>query len=188
MVNIQMWGPASDPRFRTSGSLSGSHWFVLVLMPPKKVLTCTAGHSHLTHRLRSKAVLLIVHSHYPRILLNTDSDQYGRGLKFCILTSSRLMPKPLVCGPHFKDKSQVLLLVAKSCLTLAIAWTVAPVRLLCLWDFPGKNAGVGCHFLHQGSSQPRNRTCTSCLTGRFFTTEPPGKPWCLGNSDSLGLE
>ena len=21
---------------------------------------------------------------------------------------------------------------------------------LCLWDFPGKNAGVGCHFLHQG--------------------------------------
>ena len=119
-------------------------------MPPKKVLTCTAGHSHLTHRLRSKAVLLIVHSHYPRILLNTDSDQYGRGLKFCILTSSRLMPKPLVCGPHFKDKSQVLLLVAKSCLTLAIAWTVAPVRLLCLWDFPGKNAGVGCHFLHQG--------------------------------------
>ena len=38
MVNIQMWGPASDPRFRTSGSLSGSHWFVLVLMPPRKYL------------------------------------------------------------------------------------------------------------------------------------------------------
>ena len=76
----------------------------------KKVLTCTAGHSHLTHRLRPKAVLLIVHSHYPRILLNTDSDQYGRGLKFCILTSSRLMPKPLICGLYFKDKSQVLLL------------------------------------------------------------------------------
>ena len=25
-----------------------------------------------------------------------------------------------------------------------------PVRLLCLWDSPGKNAGVGCHFLLQG--------------------------------------
>ena len=25
-----------------------------------------------------------------------------------------------------------------------------PVRLLCLWDFPGKNIGVGCHFLLQG--------------------------------------
>ena len=23
-------------------------------------------------------------------------------------------------------------------------------RLLCPWDFPGKNAGVGCHFLLQG--------------------------------------
>ena len=26
-----------------------------------------------------------------------------------------------------------------------------------------------------GSSRPRNRTCVSCLAGRFFTTEPPGK-------------
>ena len=22
-----------------------------------------------------------------------------------------------------------------------------PIRLLCPWDFPGKNAGVGCHLL-----------------------------------------
>ena len=27
-------------------------------------------------------------------------------------------------------------------------------KLLCPWDFPGKNAGVGCPFLLQGSSQP----------------------------------
>ena len=32
-------------------------------------------------------------------------------------------------------------LVTKSCLTL--------VRPLCLWDSPGKNAGMGCHFLLQ---------------------------------------
>ena len=25
-------------------------------------------------------------------------------------------------------------------------WTVA-CQILCPWDFPGKNAGVGCHFL-----------------------------------------
>ena len=31
----------------------------------------------------------------------------------------------------------------------ATLWTVAP-RLLCLWDSPGKNTGVCCHFLHQG--------------------------------------
>ena len=29
------------------------------------------------------------------------------------------------------------------------SWTVA-YRLLCPWDFPGKNTGVGCHFLLQG--------------------------------------
>ena len=25
-----------------------------------------------------------------------------------------------------------------------------PVKLLCPWDFPGKNTGEGCHFLLQG--------------------------------------
>ena len=25
------------------------------------------------------------------------------------------------------------------------------LRILCLWDFPGKNTGVGCHFLIQGN-------------------------------------
>ena len=27
---------------------------------------------------------------------------------------------------------------------------IQPARLLCPWDFPGKNAGVGCHSLLQG--------------------------------------
>ena len=31
----------------------------------------------------------------------------------------------------------------------ATPWTVA-TRFLCPWDFPGKNTGVGCHFLLQG--------------------------------------
>ena len=25
-----------------------------------------------------------------------------------------------------------------------------PARLLCPWNFPGENTGVGCHFLLQG--------------------------------------
>ena len=37
-------------------------------------------------------------------------------------------------------------LVAKSCLTPG-----KPTRLLCPWDFPGKNTGVGCHYLFQGT-------------------------------------
>ena len=27
-----------------------------------------------------------------------------------------------------------------------------PTRLLCPWDFPSKNTGMGCHFLLQGTS------------------------------------
>ena len=30
-----------------------------------------------------------------------------------------------------------------------ILWTAA-ARLLCPWDFPGKNTAVGCHFFLQG--------------------------------------
>ena len=37
----------------------------------------------------------------------------------------------------------------QSCLTLCNLWTVA-TSLLCPWDFPGKNTGVGCHALFQG--------------------------------------
>jgi len=28
-------------------------------------------------------------------------------------------------------------------------WTVYPAKLLCPWDFSGKNTEVGCHFLLQ---------------------------------------
>ena len=59
-------------------------------------------------------------------------------------------------------------LVARSCPTLAIPWTVA-TRLLCPQDLPGKNAGVGCHFHLQGIVRIRNRTQVSCTAGRFFT-------------------
>ena len=35
--------------------------------------------------------------------------------------------------------------------------------------FPDKNTGVGCHFLLQGSSWPRDRTRVSWTPGRLFT-------------------
>ena len=40
-------------------------------------------------------------------------------------------------------------LVTNSCTTLVIPWTVACQASLS-WDSPGKNTGVGCHFLLQG--------------------------------------
>ena len=39
----------------------------------------------------------------------------------------------------------------------------------CPWNSPGKNTAVGCYFLLQGSSQPRNWTHTSCIAGRLCT-------------------
>ena len=50
-------------------------------------------------------------------------------------------------------------------------------RLLCLWGLPGKNTGVGCHFLLQRIfSTPEIGPTSPALAGGFSTTEPPGKP------------
>ena len=57
----------------------------------------------------------------------------------------------------------------------ATPWT----GLLCLWNFPGKNIGVACHFLLQGIflTQESNPYLWSLLHWQaVFTTEPPGKP------------
>ena len=43
--------------------------------------------------------------------------------------------------------------VAKSCPTLLWRHGLYPARLLCPWDFPGKNTRVGCHFFFQGIFQ-----------------------------------
>ena len=49
-------------------------------------------------------------------------------------------------------------------------WT--PARLVCLWNFLGKNMGVVAISLSRGFS----KGIEPALAGRFFTTEPPGKP------------
>ena len=41
-----------------------------------------------------------------------------------------------------------------------------PARLLCLWNFPGKNSGAGCHFILQGISLTQGSTpnlLVSCI-------------------------
>ena len=60
-------------------------------------------------------------------------------------------------------------LCAQSCLTL---WPheLYPTRLLCPRDFPGKNTGVGCHFLLQGIflTQGLNPSLLYLLHCRWF--------------------
>ena len=55
--------------------------------------------------------------------------------------------------------------MVKSCFFLL------PVRLLCPWDFPGKNTGRGCHFLLQG----------------IFPTQGSNQPLLHWQVDSLSL-
>ena len=49
-----------------------------------------------------------------------------------------------------------------------------PTRLLCPWDSPGKNTGVGCHSLLQGILQTQGSN-QGLLHFRQILSEPPGK-------------
>ena len=45
---------------------------------------------------------------------------------------------------------RIVVLVTQSCPTHWDPTDCSPNRLLCSWNSPGKNTGVGCHFLLQG--------------------------------------
>ena len=61
----------------------------------------------------------------------------------------------------------------------ATPW-IAAHRLLCPWDFPGKNTGVGCHCLLQGIFLIRESNPGLPHRGQAqadaLTSEPPGSP------------
>ena len=50
-------------------------------------------------------------------------------------------------------------------------------RLLCPWDFPGKNTGVGCHFLLQEIFLTQgSNLCLLHWQAGSLPAEPQGKP------------
>ena len=53
-------------------------------------------------------------------------------------------------GTQLTQSAIYCVLVTQSYLTLGNPMNCSPTRLLCLWDSPGKNNGVGCQFLLQG--------------------------------------
>ena len=68
----------------------------------------------------------------------------------------------------------------QSCLTLCDPMDCSPPGCPVHWDFSGKNTGVGCNTLLQGIllTQGSNLGLLHlCIAGRFFTSEPLGKPW-----------
>ena len=82
--------------------------------------------------------------------------------------------------------SMTVKVLVQPCLTLVTPWTVAH-RLLCPWNSPGKNTGVGCHFLLQGifPSQGLNRALPHCrqtlypLSPSQHVPKQVHEPWTL---------
>ena len=60
---------------------------------------------------------------------------------------------------------ECFVLAIQLCLTL---WGLQSARLLCPWNFPGKNTGVGCISLLQGILLTQGSNPVSCIAGRFF--------------------
>ena len=50
-----------------------------------------------------------------------------------------------------QDLSHYFVLLSKPCLTLLQPHGLQAARLLCSWDFPRKNTGVGCYFYIQAT-------------------------------------
>ena len=73
----------------------------------------------------------------------------------------------------------------------AISWAIACQALLCPWNSPGKNTGVGCLFLPDPRMEPVS-LASPALAGRFFTASTTQKTQIkeyqnANNSESLVL-
>ena len=66
--------------------------------------------------------------------------------------------------------------VAKLCLTLCRPMDCSPPASPVYRIFQARILGWVAITLSRGSSQPKDQTHNSCIAGRFFTTEPPGRP------------
>ena len=62
---------------------------------------------------------------------------------------------------------------------------LSPARLLCPWDFPGKNTGMGCHAVFQGifptQGSKQGLLCLQHWQASSLPLLPPGKPCCPTN-------
>ena len=77
------------------------------------------------------------------------------GLSFYLITYLRTLSPNMVKFCYTRGlRSQCLNFcccsVAQLCLTLLQPHVLWSTRLLCPWNFPGKNTGVVCHFIFQG--------------------------------------
>ena len=95
-----------------------------------------------------------------------------------ILTSPHLLSLCKAC--FILNVCICICMHAQLCPTLCDSVNCSLPGSPCPWDSPGKNLGMGCHFLLQGNHpHPRIKPMSPlspALAGRFFTPVPPGKP------------
>ena len=114
-------------------------------------------------------------------LRNSHSKDFGLHLSSgifacCLRVNQRIISITFMtrfCG-WMKICPEKFVLVSQSCLTLCdhmdCVAGLCPRQLLCPWNSPGKNTGVGVVTpFSRGSSWPRHWTQVSCTAGRFFT-------------------
>ena len=102
----------------------------------------------------------------------------------CVEIPLLLVTFKMALGKLVSFSVPLCVLCAQSCLILCSPMDCSLPGFTVHGSFPGKNAGVGCHFLLQGVfSTQRMSGLSSALAGGFFTTAPAGKP--ILNSLSL---
>ena len=87
--------------------------------------------------------------HQSDLLLKAVNLQVALGSCFQFPLMVIYTSNPQLYFNHFSMYAHVCARMLSGILLFATPWTVA-ARLLCSWDFPGKDTGVGCHFLLQG--------------------------------------
>ena len=101
-----------------------------------------------------------------------------------------------IYSQNWKNSEEMILYAAaaakslQSCQTLCDPIDGKPTRLLCPWDSPGKNTGVGCHFLLQCMKvKSESEVAQSCPTQRSHGLQPTRllRPWDFpGKSTGVG--
>ena len=102
--------------------------------------------------------------------LSINTCYFSESITFYFIEVTRHLKRLLYWIYERKKKSEV----TQSCPTL-LPHGLYPTRLLRPWDSPGKNTGVGCHFLLQGNlPDPRIELESPALQTDTLPSEPPG--------------
>ena len=140
-------------RFHNAFIVKGSGQFLPTYAPKQKYFGHNKG-MHSSQLCGCMHISFMDTSQIPTQPRNVGRNNRKGGLTKLFLMCSldhRRLELLLGSGPQ---KTQCV--SAQSCPILCDSMN--PARFLCSWGFPGKNAGVGCHFLLQGTF-PTHITC-----------------------------